>query len=179
MRLAFALVPLFAVALQVAPAHAEGATADDPITRVTPDAVMPTAPEPRTRHVWYGWQTLIADASAVALLTSGWAAKEGSLAMVGAAGYFVGGPVVHWSRGRVGRGFASLGLRIAGPVLGDGLATANELSAIFAGCVGAMLLDAAALTHETVQEAPKAGVTWAPTASITRHHGLLGLSAAF
>ncbi|HVH48071.1 MAG TPA: hypothetical protein VM925_37315, partial [Labilithrix sp.] len=43
-----------------------------------------------------------------------------ALALVGMAGYGSAAPIVHWSHGQVGRGFASLGLRLAAPLFATG-----------------------------------------------------------
>lgn len=88
--------------------------------------------EPR----WYGWQTLLSDASAV-LLT-------GASAEVGLGLYVLGGPIVHWSHGNTGRGFASLSLRVGAPLALGALFVATcepEEEADF-GCMGSALLGA-------------------------------------
>lgn len=70
------------------------------------------APEqPETRTIWYGWQTLIVDAGVVGatLVTKNPGVAVGGLTL--------GAPIVHWAHGNVGRGFASLGIRVGTPLL--------------------------------------------------------------
>jgi hypothetical protein len=75
---------------------------------------LPSSPPPIVRYEshWYGWQTLLADAGSIGL---GFASKE---VAVGALAYGLVPPIIHWSHGNVGRGFASLGIRLGGPVVG-------------------------------------------------------------
>lgn len=70
-------------------------------------------------EVWYGWQPLISDGAATASWLTAVATKEGSgvLVIVGATAYLLGGAIVHWAHGSVGKGFASLGLRFVVPVV--------------------------------------------------------------
>jgi hypothetical protein len=69
---------------------------------------------------WYGWQIMITDAIGVALvvpqLTFATNTTLGAdLGFAGFATYALGGPIVHWSHGAVGKGFGSLALRIGAP----------------------------------------------------------------
>src|SRR5207245_3977792 len=78
-------------------------------------------PVPRDRGTWYGWQTLIADATAGTLALVGASPRNDAALTVASALYLLGGPAVHWSRRLLGRGFASFGRRLIFP-LGLGLA---------------------------------------------------------
>ena len=75
-------------------------------------------------HRWYGWQTLLADATAALVGIGGYLGqRDVDVPMVVAGGvYALGAPVVHWAHGNTGRGFGSLGLRLLLPVGGALLA---------------------------------------------------------
>lgn len=96
-----------------------------------PYIFRPIAPAPE--EYWYGWQTLIIHgvaATSVLLAlpaTSGQAAPALVPIAIGTATF--GGPIVHWAHGKVGTGFASLGLTL-GLTLGG---------ALFGGSVGAIM----------------------------------------
>jgi hypothetical protein len=143
----------------------------------------------------YGWQVAVADASSVALVGAslmplaagapdgsvvGWAGGVGR--GLGVAGLALGAPLVHGSHGQVATGFASLGLRVAAPLLafgtyeatyalirsgrrgcgnGDDMSAnrceSGALSAAIpvgvAGLLGVMLLDALVLAKEPAESA--------------------------
>ena len=146
-RTAFALAAvLVALVAGAGPAHADDADAPDaPDAPEAPEATQATqtsarageadAPEPRptTQTSWYGWQTLLADAGAIALWSAAYAvdeAKYGSsspqsydvgtnlLVASGVAVYFLGGPAIHWAHGHGRKGLGSLGLRVGLPLGG-------------------------------------------------------------
>ena len=140
------------------PAHA--AAADH-----SPDG----APRSQHRH-WYGWQTLIVDGMSI-LVVPVVAAKADSSAGTGLAvgGYFLGGPIVHWAHGQVGKGFGSLGLRVGLPVAGalGGMLAARAASDCISYCsvafgliggafgvAAALVIDPAVLAYERVDEEP-------------------------
>ncbi len=60
---------------------------------------------------WYGWQTLIVDASALTLASVGWLTDTTALTGAGVGAYLLGAPVVHAANGSVGKAFVSLGVR--------------------------------------------------------------------
>jgi hypothetical protein len=88
----------------------------------------------RDHATWYGWQTLTADAGAVALLLVGAASftlRPRTLAgapntrplafeSAGLGIYALAPPIVHFVRGRFWSGLASIGARIALPLAGFG-----------------------------------------------------------
>lgn len=123
-----------------------------------------------TKTRWYGWQTLLADASTPLLA---FAAPE---AMLG--GYLLGAPIVHAAHERWGAAVLSLGLRVGLPLAGAALGSAGAncphkeydsswcgfaevLFGASLGIVAAIAIDAAALSYETV---PVRGVPAKPRA---------------
>jgi len=85
-----------------------------------------------SEEVWYGWQTLMADAVSMALVGLGAAIESGEIVGVGVASQVFAVPVIHAGHEN-GAGFAiSLGLRIAGAIA----ATAAVLSSTRGGCPG-------------------------------------------
>lgn len=101
--------------------------------------VLPEAPRTRT---WYGWQTLLVYSSSTVfgVLTGvvGIATESPALAAVGigfgSGGIALGGPIVHWSHGNIGKGFGALGLNFGMPLVGLGLGVGT--TCIFGGCGG-------------------------------------------
>lgn len=83
----------------------------------TGGCVCDDAPRAAPGTLWYGWQMLIIDTAGLALVLGAFSGEE-ALLWTGAGVQLVGGPVVHWAHGQLGRGFASLGLRVALPALG-------------------------------------------------------------
>lgn len=79
------------------------------------------------RREWYGWQTLLADGVAYGCLGTGLIlfSAQGShetagptvLLAAGVGGSLLGAPIVHFAHGKIGTGFASLGLRMSGWLL--------------------------------------------------------------
>jgi len=79
---------------------------------------------PPTASRWYGWQTLIGviGSDAVFLVGLGMDGRNHDLRLgtraIGVIGHVMTAPIVHWSHGYAGRGFASLGMNVGGPLLG-------------------------------------------------------------
>lgn len=96
--------------------RASAAPAPAPLVLAPPGP--PPAPPARTKEEWYGWKLLIVDG---AVITSGVGLAVADAPAAGAitavSGYVLGGPIVHWAHGQVGRGFVSLGGRIVIPLL--------------------------------------------------------------
>jgi hypothetical protein len=95
-------------------------TAYKPLSK--PVAIAPDeAPEPPkpARREWYGGQTILADSLSVSTFVVGSGTSSAALVSTGFLGYMLATPIVHWSHGHVGRGFASLGMRL-GAVVGIG-----------------------------------------------------------
>jgi len=124
----------------------------------------PAAFQPVTQTHWYGWQTLLVDGAALGVTVGGFwlrpAHQDWSVVSIAGIGaWAVGAPVVHWSHGRVGVGFASLGLRLALPALGllllstpcSGSECSEQILAASLGLAiipAPMVLDAAWLARE-------------------------------
>jgi hypothetical protein len=80
----------------------------------------PPEPSGAANRTWYGWQTLIVDGVSAVFWVIGFAALSGDveprvLAMgipFGTAGFTLGGPIVHWANGNVGKGFMSFGINV-------------------------------------------------------------------
>lgn len=132
-----------------------------------------TFPSDGVHQEWYGWQTLTVDGAALLLATLGLAASAGDQGSGGdgtltlATGLFLlGGPVVHFAHENVTQGFASLGLRVATPVLfalvgygvqksscGGNLCGLGGL--VYGGALGILVaigVDAAVLAREDVPD---------------------------
>lgn len=75
-------------------------------------------------HVWYGWQTLLADAASVTLAFAPLVISPPNVNAanttlpIGALGYLAIPPAIHFAHGEGVRGVLSLGLRGALPALG-------------------------------------------------------------
>lgn len=144
----------------------------------------PNEPTPAVHHHWYGWQNLLVDVAALAVAIVSVNADASALASVGI--YLLGGPIVHCAHGQRGRGFGSLGLRFAMPIVGllgcgvfaDGDDSACSLEGIIlggaVGMLGAIIIDAAVLAHEDVPNE----VSAAPRVSIAIDQRSAGLVAS-
>jgi hypothetical protein len=113
--------------------------------------------DPPTKHHWYGWQILTADAISVALFAAGASGESAELMVLGVVSYALTPGVIHGGHGRAGAAFGSVGLRLGAPVLGAmaGLDDRNYDGAIagfFLGMAGAVVIDVALLSHESVPE---------------------------
>jgi hypothetical protein len=144
------------------------------------------------QKVWYGWQTLITDGAALAVLTAAnTSAQQGNsaegIAALAGATFLLGGPIVHWANGQTGRGFASLGIRAGTPVAGflilaDGIENRSVfraglgVSLLIAWIPGAIAIDAAVLARK---EVPASRVSVAPLVAPTRGGGTFGLGGTF
>ena len=114
----------------------------------------------RPRRRWYGWQTLITDGAALAVVGS----DTGEVALPAVlAAYEFGAPIVHFAHGHVGKGLASLGMRL-GSTLALVAAVENCPDAPETPCflpliplswmIAAIPIDAAVLAREDVQQEP-------------------------
>ncbi len=144
---------------------------------------------PTHERYWYGWQTLIVDGASLAVAGVGFGTGNTPTITVGELAYTFGAPIVHWTHGNVGFGFASLGLRIAGELttdLGALLAPSGSgvtVSAILGGVIEltAIVLDASVFGRgeRPVRTTAANAVFWAPTAMVTPRGGLAGVVASF
>ena len=147
---------------------------------------VPHLREPRFEPRWYGWQTLMVDGAAILI------ASDVSVPI-----YVLGGPIVHWSHGNVGRGFGSLGLRVGAPLLlaaafvggcdgnGDvGCLGLGALMGLLLGAGAAIAIDAAAIARDTVEVEDDVSFSLGParvtpTVSITDSQGRVMLVGTF
>jgi hypothetical protein len=87
--------------------------------RAGADAPSDDAP---SETVWYGWQTLTADAASIALaglsLASDGRGSEQAFGVTAVSAFVLGAPIIHAAHGNWGRGAGSLGLRVGMPALG-------------------------------------------------------------
>lgn len=119
---------------------------------------------------WYGWQTLATDGAAVGLITASLITVDGgqhspsSALAWGALGvYGLGAPVMHFVHENPGRGFASFGLRIGGPIVlgftgamlencrgggGEFCGLGGALIGTTLGIIGAVTVDAAVFAYD-------------------------------
>lgn len=90
----------------------------EPSSPSSPGEPPPPSPLAASQRTWYSWQVVLVDSASLVLLLAGEGTRANAVADAAVAGYFLGGPVVHWSHGSVARGFGSLGLRVGIPVTG-------------------------------------------------------------
>lgn len=130
------------------------------------------------QDVWYGWQTLTADGMSAGSFAAGVAiGKAGAGARIlGVGGFVFAAPIVHMAHENVGRGFASMGLRI---LMGG-------LSAMYvaygAGAAGAIPLVANVFVDTLIARAPAptpAQHAVLPVFGVQRDLVLAGLSGTF
>ena len=152
------------------------------------------------RH-WYGWQVLLVDLGALAF--SGAALGSGSTALTYVAGgiQLFGPPIVHWSHGRVGAGFGSMGIRVALPLLGALVGYSNAkctrgysledcspqviatVIGLGIGQIVASIVDIASLSYESTspssaQRTPR-GPQWSASIVPTAHGLEMGVGGSF
>jgi len=160
-----------------------------------PPPAEPTPPDHREEpeRRWYGWQVMLTDGAALASLAgSGQSSGWGYLAL---ALYLGGGPVVHFAHENVAIGFASLGVRVVGPLGGalmgalvGALVQGNNCNGdyfcvppavvglgvgVVVGTLAASIVDIAALSYqkapvETRAHAVSLGLRLAPVAGLPR-----------
>jgi hypothetical protein len=128
----------------------------------TPVAAAPATPAPVAEESlhppladerpsrWYGWQTLAADGASLALIIgsisladSGGDSPSAALGWGAFGTYALGAPIIHLTHSNPGRGFASLGMRVGGPivlgVIGALAENCSNNSREFCGVGGALL----------------------------------------
>ena len=165
-----------------------------------------------TKRVWYGWQTLLVLGSSatfgVVTAIVGDVSNADALTVVGlsvgGAGLMLGGPIVHWAHGNIGKGFGAFGLHFGVPIVSGGVGvaiacgaggcrnSANGFGIFFGlliggslGSIAATVIDVTALSYE--QSVPVAstasrrapGWTLVPDLQITREKTTFGFAGAF
>jgi len=147
-------------------------------------AALPAAPAP-TESEWYGWQILIADGATLGIAA---ATEQGELAL----GWIGTGAVVHTAHGNYGRAVASVGLRVALPLLGAsaGAASAQGCTGDFCGLgevlVGGLVgmgaaevIDLVMAKDEHEIAPPRPSRSWTPVASVRHSGATFGIAARF
>lgn len=180
-----ATVALISVVLAPSLARADEDDDDEPMIVVEapepaplPAAAAPEAPPPPVRRpsrmvdVSYSSQTLLLDGVAVAMFVPGVTAKIDPLPGLGLLTYLLGPPIVHFTHGNVGKGFADAAIRTVAPFVFamPGLMAAAALTSnaspraqsdaldaggytgLALGCAFAMVVDALVLAKERVPE---------------------------
>jgi hypothetical protein len=130
-------------------------------------------PKPALRSRWYGWQNLAADGTSLTLMASGLAVGDtpGNYLMgAGAAGWVLGGPLIHFGHKNPGRAVASFALHVPLPVaLGLGTVALVchghgdfcglvAIPGALVGVVIAVVVDGAVLGRDRVLVVPAARV---------------------
>lgn len=110
---------------QPAPTHAAPVQSSSGAPVASPP-VPPGADE--SGSPWYGWQTLLVDASAIALLLGGLAANAPPAEVGGLVVYPTGAPVIHGVHQNWGRMVGSLGLRLGLPLVVALIASGDSCS---------------------------------------------------
>ena len=141
-----------------------------PVAPPVDEAIHPLQPDESPRR-WYGWQTLATDGSALLLIGASISTASGgsdsasaTLGFAALGAYALGGPIAHFAHANVGRGLASLGMRVGGPVLlgyagyllencGSGgghefCGVGGLLLGVSAGIIGAVVIDSAVLAFD-------------------------------
>lgn len=150
---------------------------------------------PRPQRVWYGWQTLAADAAAISLVYAGSQGGADVVTGAGAFTYAFGGPVVHGMHQQTPSAIASFGVRVGVPLAAFLLASPSKdescsgsesecqpeyeraFAWALAGVAFASLFDAAVLAHE--HERPARGARVAPSLALGRSGAAIGVIGSF
>lgn len=120
--------------------------------------------EPPAPRAWYGWQLVLADGAALAVMFGGGAAESDLMMITGTAGLVVGAPLIHLAHENRGPAATSAVLRLGLPLIGGfvGSALCSEDGAgdsflgcapaaaggIFTGWVTAMIIDLTLLAYD-------------------------------
>jgi hypothetical protein len=176
------------------------AMADPPgLTPLSPPGLAPTAPQPEGVPS-YGKLTLATDGIAVGILLLAISQESEDLAKLSVGTYLVGAPIVHVTRGRVGRGLLSATMRVALPVVGAMAGASMEsdkpcndpyddycgddegpdggiVLGMLGGVLAASIIDAAYLAKGDGPRRP--ATAWQPTARPTNGGVALGLAGSF
>lgn len=211
------LSPFFALSLILSTAAAH---ADEEIPRGNPQAPpsveapnAPSASPPTSggpqneaaplaaaapERTWYGYQTLVADATTVVVLPLlGVATRSGAVAVTGVAGFTFATPIIHMAHGNYGYGALSFTLR-AGLLVGTAAAVIGSYTChncsyalpwalLGTAMIGVPALDAAVFAYETEvpKKAPKRSArafeptNLTPSVSTDGRGASVGLSGAF
>jgi hypothetical protein len=136
---------------------------------------------------WYGAPTLGVDAASLGLAVLAFKADSAILAYASMGSFALGGPINHLTQGNGGRAAASLGMRVALPVLlgvggafipgaCDRHACIGPIVGVFAGMAAASAIDTAALSYKEVPEKRSA---IAPVLAVGKDMAYVGASGQF
>lgn len=174
------------------PAPPANAPPQAPVFSLPPGFRPPDAPAGASPSIWgtgaawamtktversYGWQILLASAPADLMAIVGLSPSSAEWAVIAYPVFVFAGPIVHWAHGNVGKGFASLGVGLAAPLLFSAMGTfisgASGPSSGYAyggsigmnlGIAGAQILDALVFAREMVTvpavDRPSARTLW-------------------
>jgi hypothetical protein len=142
--------------------------------RAADDAPPPPRFTEEPPNRWYGWQTLATDGAAVGLISASLATADNgrnspssALAWGALGAYALGAPVMHFVHENPGRGLASFGMRVGGPILlgftgamlencggggGDFCGLGGALIGTSLGIIGAVAVDAAVFAYDDKPE---------------------------
>lgn len=148
------------------------------------DRAAPVETEPH----WYGWQPLVADASA---LTLTWAAVRatGDAGVPVFTSYFIAAPVVHLAHKQWGAAAGSLALRLIVPITTavilqrdcsdyEGCELQSAATGFMVGMGVASLIDAFALSWEPKPTRSRSSAL-VPTAAVSKTGVTFGLTGVF
>jgi hypothetical protein len=169
------------------------------LTPLAPGAEQPLPPaEEGTAS--YRHLTLGLDVATVGLFALGVKQEDGGLIELSLATYVLGAPIVHLAKGRSGRALASVGMRLALPIVGGFLGQALRTTCVssdpyydecdeegpsgeaaigaLVGIATAMIVDSAYLAGGD-PPTPKPQPTWSPTIGASQGGFSLGAAGSF
>jgi hypothetical protein len=182
-------------------ARADEAAAEQSELEAEEGIPLSQAPDWYRPNPWYGWQTLVVDAVSIPVSYEGNRSSHHAPAALGFVGYLVVSPVIHLAHGEWLNGLGSFGVRIALPVASGAIAL--ELASdcrddepgwdfflrdcqetalnygVLIGQAAAAGVDAILLGHRRGDDVAVAPPSIAPTFSLARGGGMLGLAGAF
>ena len=139
----------------------------------------------RPERYWYGWQSLLVDGASLALFIPGALTKQDPVWLSALLVFSLGGPIVHWAHGNIGRGFGSLGIRvITAPLLmlfGVHMGDGHILSTLIASALYAVpaAIDAALLAYDAPTSTTPGRLVWAPTLDLRAGGATVGVAGSF
>jgi len=155
------------------------------VAKIDVESEVPSPPEPE--RTFYGWQNLTVAYSGLAIsigsISMGRRREPNEGTAVGLVIYGLGGPIVHWAHGHVGRGFAALGLDVALPLVGGLIGstgvhcTGNEecepdfsplVIGFMVGALAAPLIDSFTMGYEDAPAAPTGLASIKPSVRIAQ-----------
>lgn len=182
-----------APAPSLSPSAAVEPPANPPAPRAA-DASLDESSDPSpTQQRWYGAPILAVDVVSTGMALTALSTRPSSQSDSWAAwsypGYLLGGPIVHISHRNWGKGFASLGFRFGGLLVGALVGAAGQTAidnngdsivtaGVGAGCIGAMTLDQLLLAHGSSRHR-RVQSSWAPSLNVTQRTAQIGFQGTF